>query len=586
MGDAPTPASFDQPGEAALATARDLAARHRFFHWELEFPDVFRGVGSGFDAVLGNPPWEIQKPNSKEFFLNLDPLYRTYGKQEALRRQRELFTARAADEHAWLTYNAHFKALSNWNQNAARPFGENADGGGRFYLGGGSEQLHTHWARRRERWHGYADAEHPFRHQGSADINTYKMFLEQARALLRPGGRLGLIVPSGVYTDKGTSDLRRVFLEDSDWRWLFGFENRWKIFDIDGRFKFAPVIVAKTGRTDAVRAAFMHHDLADWEDAERHVVPYQRAQVERFSPHTLAILEVRTRRDIEVLEKIYASSVLLGDDGPGGWGIKYATELHMTNDSKLFPPRPQREAKGYRPDEYGRWVGPEGDVALPLYEGRMIGQFDFSAKGWVSGKGRTAVWRAIPWDAKVVEPQYLMAATTYSEYGDSSLTPGTKTCFMDVSSATNRRARGIAAFTRQHDGDGWMLPETLCLADLALGHDERARKPQPVRARLGERFLPWQLEQTPEESWAECERHARNLLGETEFRRPQRELAAEECEARRVAEERGEYRVDGGSGAGRDDEGQERLWEETCPPQWETPVRDRGLERTNEGEDG
>ena len=38
------------------------------------------------------------------------------------------------------------------------------------------------------------------------------------------------------------------------------------------------------------------------------------------------------------------------------------------------------------------------DTALPLYEGRMIGQFDFSQKGWVSGKGRTAVWRDIEWE--------------------------------------------------------------------------------------------------------------------------------------------------------------------------------------------
>ena len=28
----------------------------------------------------------------------------------------------------------------------------------------------------------------------------------------------------------------------------------------------------------------------------------------------------------------------------------------MTNDSRLFPPRPQWEAKGYRPDEYSRWL--------------------------------------------------------------------------------------------------------------------------------------------------------------------------------------------------------------------------------------
>ena len=56
-----------------------------------------------------------------------------------------------------------------------------------------------------------------------------------------------------------------------------------------------------------------------------------------------------------------------------------------------------------------------------------------------------------------------------------------------------------------------MLPETLRLADYGLGHDDRAKEHQPVAARLGDRFLPWQLEGTPEESWEECERHAENL---------------------------------------------------------------------------
>jgi len=62
-----------------------------------------------------------------------------------------------------------------------------------------------------------------------------------------------------------------------------------------------------------------------------------------------------------------------------------------------------------------------------------------------------------------------------------------------------------------NDGEAWMLPETLRLADYGLGHDDRAKEPQPVAARLGSRFLPWQLEGTPEESWAECEHHAKNL---------------------------------------------------------------------------
>jgi hypothetical protein len=77
---------------------------------------------------------------------------------------------------------------------------------------------------------------------------------------------------------------------------------------------------------------------------------------------------------------------------------------------------------------------------------------------------------------------------------------------------------GLEAFLNLNDGEGWMLPDTLTLADYGLGHDDRALQPQPVASRLGDRYLPWQLEKTPEQSWEECERHAKNLrqlLGET-----------------------------------------------------------------------
>jgi hypothetical protein len=67
---------------------------------------------------------------------------------------------------------------------------------------------------------------------------------------------------------------------------------------------------------------------------------------------------------------------------------------------------------------------------------------------------------------------------------------------------------GLDAFLALNDGDGWRLPETLRLSDHGLGHDARAKEHQPVAARLGDRFLPWQLEQGVEESWEECRRHA------------------------------------------------------------------------------
>ena len=75
------------------------------------------------------------------------------------------------------------------------------------------------------------------------------------------------------------------------------------------------------------------------------------------------------------------------------------------------------------------------------------------------------------------------------------------------------RGRGIAEFLAQNHGEGWLLPETLHLADYDLGHDERAKRPQPVASRLGPRYYDWQLAQSPAEASAECRVHARNLFG-------------------------------------------------------------------------
>lgn len=490
---APLPLQFGQPDEAALVVASEVAAKCHFFHWELEFPDVFTASQLGFDAVLGNPPWETMQPNSKEYFSNHDPLYRAYGKQEALDAQLEYFGKHPKIEHQWISYIAEFKAFANWMNNCGAPFGDriSASKDGKLKhdlnLGGRSKDafaassaLHAQWLSMRKKRKGFSDKAHPFVHQGSGKPYLQKMFLEMSHALMRPQGRMGMIVPSGIYTDKGTTELRELFLDHCDWQWLFGFENRDKVFDIDSRFKFCPLVIQKTGKTQAIRAAFMHRDIDDWSNAERHVLAYPRERVIEFSPRSKAILEIRSERDLQVLQNIYSTGILLGDEGSTGWAVKYRQgDFNMTSDSKLFPPRPKWEKMGYIPDEHGLWlkgawhpyngaisildreeglvlsrdgkhairVNEVEDVSLPLLEGNIIDQFQTSSKGWVSGKGRSAIWRDIQAESEVLEPQFLIglqeAVSKKHKTGELAgmprWRPVPKLTFIDVTSATNAR---------------------------------------------------------------------------------------------------------------------------------------------------
>jgi len=425
----PTPLTFHKPSSATQDIIKRASADVRFFHWELEFPDVFTTTHVGFSAIVGNPPWETIQRESIAFFSDFDPLYRFYDKQTALQRQKVLFESDQSIHVQWQHSCSLFDALAHWFRSISDPFEVSLATGAR------GRSLAIAWKQHRNSAQTLTHDSRPFFLTGSGGAYTYKFFCELAISLTNKCGFWGLIVPSSVYTDNGMRKFRDRILKGAV-RWLFSFENRKKIFDIDGRFKFAVLICGPEIDGGTIRSAFMVQDLRQWENANPPTFPIDLSFVAATSPSNHAVLEVRSERDFAIFRTIYGSSQLMGEN-TDLWVFDYGRELHMVDDSKLFPPLEKWKEKGFEPEGLGFWRDAEGTLALPLYEGRMIGQFDPAQKGWVSGKGRTAIWRTLPFDNKQIEPACLISEAAYLRYPRAYHKP--KIMFMDIGSATNAR---------------------------------------------------------------------------------------------------------------------------------------------------
>jgi hypothetical protein len=384
----PTPRTWSELDDAASKTLDRLVADQPFFHWEIEFPDVFGPQRAGFDAVLGNPPWETVQAESNEFFSRHDPLYRTYNKTTALDVQRHLFAAEPQIERDWDAYTSSFKSFTNFVKASSDPFDASL-GRGRTAVA-----LTAAWARERSRRPNLADREHPFRLQGAGKTYTYKLFLESSHHLLRDGGRLGMLVPSGVYTDAGSSAIRKHFVDACRWEWAYFFENRQRIFPIHGSYKYGPVVLQRGGPTEAINAAFMRHDVGEWERPWEHTVRLSVNDIKRFAPNTWSFMELKGDRDLDIVNRLYGDHALLADWLRIAGGV-YSQEFNMTSDDKFFVGRSKLEelellrreddARDPRARAHLRVAG-----YVPLYEGKSFYLHNpyFAGKGTTDGVSR------------------------------------------------------------------------------------------------------------------------------------------------------------------------------------------------------
>ena len=378
--DGPSPDDWYGGRSVCRERVSALAREHSFFHWELEFPEVFARRKAGFDAVVGNPPWEVIKGG---------------GQSAGAVRQR---------------------ALSNWLRGRHEP-------AGRFQRALSSKYVET-----------------PFVRQGAGDINTYKLFLEQGFSLCRTGGRLGFIVPAGIYADVGAGELRQLLVSKGSWELIYGMDNRRRHFPIDGRFRFAVVVAGKGGRTESIQASFLNsgsEGLAENGSKARWVtiLPESRPRGSSALP---PFTETATAVAGQALAKIDSAGCGVFLRGRNGWTGSYIREHDAGGAMKQFFPVDHWLEHGWRADSLGL-LRPMGEVppeclALPVYQGTMIQAYDFAASAWSApGKGR---WRmAGDWPRRTLVPRFYMGL----DEAKPRTIPEFKVAVRRITNATNTR---------------------------------------------------------------------------------------------------------------------------------------------------
>ena len=308
-------------------SARSVSNDHKVLHWPLEFPDVF-SMNGGFDATIGNPPWDVLQPNSQEFFSAYDVDFRSYDKGEAIQAMNRLLSSHSHIGAKWDHYQQRFEEASTYFKQIVA-----------------------------------------YDNLNVGKVDLYRAFLERFSQLLCEHGRMGLVTPSGIYTDQNCQPLREMLLERHDFAFMLGFENRQPVVfkSVDSRFKFVLLGATKGGHTKRIQCCFMQHDPERLPAIYQNAIAVPAKEVRKLSPY-LSFLEFRSQIDVDLCNKIFSHPPLTQHKGLLS-GIFFADEINLTN----------AQAAGI--------ISKRTRDAYPLWEGKLIDNLDSTVSPptlWIS----------------------------------------------------------------------------------------------------------------------------------------------------------------------------------------------------------
>ncbi|MDE0164330.1 MAG: hypothetical protein OXL36_04445 [Bryobacterales bacterium] len=411
--------------------ARLLLDEERFFNWQVAFPGVWSEWESdrlrgGFDAIIGNPPWDRMKLQQVEWF--------------AARRAEIAHAQRAADRKRMIAALRDDRTLLASEFERAN---ERAESAARVARTSGD-----------------------YPHLSRGDVNIYSLFVERAMALVAPGGMVGLLTPIGIATDKTSAPFFAERIRACSVKAFLAFENRrgWLFPDIHHEeqpsiFVFAPTQNQFSDFEFCVR-------ISSWEQFKNSNRRFQVSAnlLREVNPNTKTVPMFRTRRDAELTTAIYRRLPVLVDRSSGSevmtWPVKYTRMFDMTNDSHLFRTREElEEQEGAYPIGGNRFFSTSGEW-VPLYEGKMVqicnhryASVRINPKS-ISGQGVTD--KTLP--AKLQDPAFIPHPRYWvnSKHIPEDCRGGWRIGFNDICNTNN--ARSLIACIVPDAGFGNKLP--------------------------------------------------------------------------------------------------------------------------------
>ncbi|RMG23819.1 MAG: hypothetical protein D6724_07475 [Armatimonadetes bacterium] len=342
-------------GPVTRKTVRELARQYCFFHWHLAFPTVFGEVKSdikendvigctdGFDAILGNPPWEAEELVEKEYFSVSAPAIaqaRTKSRRAALIAELEHSHPELYRE--WMATRRAYSARTLFGRSAGlQPIG------------------------------------------GRGKLNTYRLFGELAANLVGPEGWTGLILKSGIINAQDSVPLFASWIRANRVVSAFDFINRKQLFpNVVANERFCLLTLRQSGGAES-KARYLFGLELPSEIRQREYLEMSGTDVAAMNPNDLSVPPVSSSTNLRLLIAIHRRHGILRDtDGAENpWRVHY-TQGHLNSaaGSRLFKDFTAEFFAGCgldtRPCSILSADGTVGGEYLPLYEGKFIGQMN------------------------------------------------------------------------------------------------------------------------------------------------------------------------------------------------------------------